>query len=114
MGQKVKYDWKQIIQDYESGLSMPDIHKKHGVSTGHVSNKFKELGIRVHHTSYKRFLEWKKLIPTGKCNAGLLITVPKFMLKEMGIDTTKNLEANWETVSKNKLCLNIRYVVKEG
>jgi len=105
-----KYDRDKIREDYLSGLSMPNLSKKYGISLSSCFKILKKAGI---NRSFSESMLLKnsgqtttnKLVRVGKTKTRL-ISLPAAIIQKLGFDTEKELRGEWIIV-EGYLCLKI-------
>ena len=110
MVRKRKYDWDKVKEDYLSGMSMPNLRKKYGVSYSAcfniihkegVSRSFSE-AILLYRSGQTRY---RKLPRVGHALTRV-VSIPASFIMSLGIDASKELLGEW-VIEDGKLCLKI-------
>jgi len=100
------------VEDYKAGLSLPQIHRKYGVSIAHAYEVVKRAGVNRSISEALLFRRggWRKLVRINR-SICRLVSLPSSVLRKAGYDPEEDWRADW-IVRGNKM-LELR-VSKRG
>jgi hypothetical protein len=109
------YPLEKIIQDYNGGMSLHQIHNKYGISTTYAYHILVKRGGKIRTISEAMLNKeegWRKLVPVkgggGKYKSTTrIVSLPFQILKELGYKPHENLQGKWKLES-GELSLSIR------
>lgn len=112
-----KYDKPTIITDYKNGLSLSDLHKKHGISQSYAADILRKSGdlrsiSEGQVISKKHQVVWRKLCRIPKKNRRLsptrIVSIPWEILSRLGFNSTSQLIGRWKVHGDSMLILEIK------
>lgn len=103
-----KLDHEQIVHDYESGLTMPEVAKKNSCSERQVFRILKAAGKSRGWLESKLFKKYGWKVGWRRLYGSRSIPVPGALVRKAGLDLTETIWAKWELAGKNELKLVLR------